>query len=136
MEYAGLERIDDALATFEKLRELNAKYVPMYLMCGQLLVKAGRAAEARTWLDRRRRGAREGQPTPSARSRKRSPGSADQRQPQTKGTPEQTPLTQSVGTRHVWPVLQCWQSRPPQSVSVSFPFCTPSPQVAMRQAAA
>lgn len=51
LEYAGLDCLDDALATFEKLRALNAKYVPMYLMCGQLLAKAGRAAEARTWLE-------------------------------------------------------------------------------------
>ena len=51
LEYAGLERLDDALSTFEKLRAMNSKYVPMYLMCGQLLAKAGRAAEARTWLE-------------------------------------------------------------------------------------
>jgi predicted Zn-dependent protease len=51
LEYAGLERLDDALATFEKLREMNPKYVPMYLMCGQLLAKAGRREEARSWLE-------------------------------------------------------------------------------------
>jgi predicted Zn-dependent protease len=51
LEYAGLERLDDALATFEKLRALSPSYVPMYLMCGQVLAKAGRAAEARSWLE-------------------------------------------------------------------------------------
>jgi predicted Zn-dependent protease len=51
LEYAGLERIEDAIATFEKLRALNPKYVPMYLMCGQVLAKAGRASEARSWLE-------------------------------------------------------------------------------------
>jgi predicted Zn-dependent protease len=51
LEYAGLDRLDEALATFEKLREINPKYVPMYLMCGQVLAKAGRAVEARAWLE-------------------------------------------------------------------------------------
>jgi predicted Zn-dependent protease len=50
MEYAGLGRADDALATFLKLRDLDAGYVPMYLMCGTMLAKAGRAGEARQWL--------------------------------------------------------------------------------------
>ena len=50
LEYAGLGRIDDALRTFAGLREKDAKYVPMYLMCGTMLAKAGRADEARTWL--------------------------------------------------------------------------------------
>ena len=42
---------DDALRTFEKLRELDPAYVPQYLMCGQMLAKAGRTAVAREWLD-------------------------------------------------------------------------------------
>jgi hypothetical protein len=50
LEYSGLGRVDDALATFEKLREMNAGYVPMYLMCGTMLVKAGRVAEGKAWL--------------------------------------------------------------------------------------
>jgi predicted Zn-dependent protease len=50
LEYAGLGRVDDALATFQKLRELNPGYVPMYLMCGTMLVKAGRAGEGKEWL--------------------------------------------------------------------------------------
>jgi predicted Zn-dependent protease len=51
LEYAGLDRVDDAVATFEKLRVISPAYVPMYLMCGQVLAKAGRPAEARTWLE-------------------------------------------------------------------------------------
>jgi tetratricopeptide (TPR) repeat protein len=51
MEYAGLGRLDDALATFGKLRALDATYVPMFLMCGSMLAKAGRVDEARAWLD-------------------------------------------------------------------------------------
>jgi hypothetical protein len=50
LEYAGLDRIDDALATFGKLREMNPSYVPMYLMCGTMLVKAGRVPEGKEWL--------------------------------------------------------------------------------------
>ncbi len=51
MEYRALERHDEALATFERLRELAPDYVPMYLMCGQMLEKLGRANEARVWLE-------------------------------------------------------------------------------------
>ena len=51
MEYRGLGRVDDALATFEKLRTQDASYVPMYLMCGTMLVEAGRRDEARGWLE-------------------------------------------------------------------------------------
>ena len=50
LEYAGLDRMDDALAAFIALREADAGYVPMYLMCGSMLSKAGRAAEGREWL--------------------------------------------------------------------------------------
>jgi predicted Zn-dependent protease len=50
MEYSTAGRTDDALGTFTKLRTLSPSYVPMYLMCGQLLVKAGRKAEGREWL--------------------------------------------------------------------------------------
>jgi predicted Zn-dependent protease len=50
-EYSGLGRVDDALATFEKLRALDASYVPQYLMCGQMLVNAKRPAEAKIWLE-------------------------------------------------------------------------------------
>ncbi len=50
MEYRALSRHEEALATFEKLRERAPDYVPMYLMCGQMLESMGRAADARTWL--------------------------------------------------------------------------------------
>ena len=51
MEYSGLGRTDDALATFVKLRALDATYVAMYLMCGTMLAKAGRVEDGRTWLE-------------------------------------------------------------------------------------
>ena len=51
MEYRNLERHEDALRTFESLRAKNPDYVAMYLMCGQMLVKVGRPADARAWYD-------------------------------------------------------------------------------------
>ncbi len=51
LEYKTLGRIDDALRTFEQLRERTPDYVPMFLMCGQMLADAGRADAARTWLE-------------------------------------------------------------------------------------
>jgi predicted Zn-dependent protease len=50
MEYRSLERHDEALATFEALRRSNPEYVAMYLMCGQMLEKMGRPADARAWF--------------------------------------------------------------------------------------
>jgi tetratricopeptide (TPR) repeat protein len=50
MEYRGLERYDEAFATFERLRSCAPEYVPMYLMCGQMLEKLGRGTDARSWL--------------------------------------------------------------------------------------
>jgi predicted Zn-dependent protease len=50
MEYRSLSRFDEALATFEALRARTPDYVPMYLMCGQMLESMGRAADARVWL--------------------------------------------------------------------------------------
>ena len=51
LEYKSLGRIDDAVAAFDALREKDPAYVPMYLMCGTMLAEAGRAADARTWLE-------------------------------------------------------------------------------------
>jgi predicted Zn-dependent protease len=51
MEYRKEGRIDDAVATFEKLKAKDPDYVPMYLMAGQTLIDAGRSAEARNWLE-------------------------------------------------------------------------------------
>ena len=50
MEYRSLERHDEALAAFESLRAKDPAYVAMYLMCGQMLEKMGRAADAKAWL--------------------------------------------------------------------------------------
>jgi tetratricopeptide (TPR) repeat protein len=52
LEYKGLGRIDDAFATFEKLRAKDEGYVPMYLMCGTMLVEASRRGEAKEWFAR------------------------------------------------------------------------------------
>ena len=52
LEYKGLGRTEDALATFEELRQRDADYVPMYLMCATLLTEAGRPADAKDWLVR------------------------------------------------------------------------------------
>lgn len=51
LEYKGFGRIDEAYATFTKLREQDAGYVPMYLMCGTMLIDEGRRDEAREWLE-------------------------------------------------------------------------------------
>jgi tetratricopeptide (TPR) repeat protein len=51
MEYRKEGRVDDAIATFTRLREKDAAYVPMYLMAGQTLIDAGRPEDARGWLD-------------------------------------------------------------------------------------
>jgi predicted Zn-dependent protease len=50
LEYKTLGRIDDALRTFQTLRQKSPDYVAMYLMCGQMLIDAGRAG-AREWLE-------------------------------------------------------------------------------------
>jgi predicted Zn-dependent protease len=49
-EYRSLERFDEALATFTKLRASHPDYVAMYLMAGQMLDKMGRKDDAREWL--------------------------------------------------------------------------------------
>jgi predicted Zn-dependent protease len=51
MEYSNAGRTDDAVDTYTKLRAQSPTYVPMYLMCGQMLVKAGRKADGREWLE-------------------------------------------------------------------------------------
>lgn len=51
LEYKGLGRVDEALETFGELRGRDASYVPMYLMCGTMLIEAGRRQDARTWLE-------------------------------------------------------------------------------------
>lgn len=51
LEYKGLDNVEDAHATFVKLREQDPGYVPMYLMCGTMLIDADRRDEAREWLE-------------------------------------------------------------------------------------
>jgi predicted Zn-dependent protease len=51
LEYKGLGRIDDALSTFVALRQKDQAYVPMYLMCGTMLIEANRRDEAKEWLE-------------------------------------------------------------------------------------
>jgi len=51
MEYRTRERWDDALKTFESLREKEPSYVPQYLMCGQMLAERGDKEQARAWLE-------------------------------------------------------------------------------------
>jgi predicted Zn-dependent protease len=50
MEYRSLSRLDEAISTFENLRGRSPDYVPMYLMCGQVLESVGRVEEARSWF--------------------------------------------------------------------------------------
>lgn len=50
LEYKKEKNFDRALATFQKLRELDADYVPMYLMAGQMLMELERGSEAVPWL--------------------------------------------------------------------------------------
>ncbi|MEM1033002.1 MAG: tetratricopeptide repeat protein [Myxococcota bacterium] len=51
MEYRKRERWDDALRTFETLREREPTYVPQYLMCGQMLAERGDVDAAEEWLE-------------------------------------------------------------------------------------
>jgi predicted Zn-dependent protease len=51
MEYRRLERHEDALRVFGELRKKKPDYVPMYLMCGQMLEQMARRDEAREWLE-------------------------------------------------------------------------------------
>jgi predicted Zn-dependent protease len=50
LEYKGLGRIDDAYSAFEALRAKDENYVPMYLMCGTMLIEAHRREPAKEWL--------------------------------------------------------------------------------------
>jgi hypothetical protein len=50
MEYRALSRHEEALAAFETLRAGTPDYVPMYLMCGQMLQAMGRPSDARAWF--------------------------------------------------------------------------------------
>ena len=52
MELANASDVEAALQEFQKLVELNSDYTAAYQMAAQLLMKANRNDEARTWLDR------------------------------------------------------------------------------------
>lgn len=51
MEYRKERRYDEALGVFTELRAADADYLPQYLMAGQTLIEAGRAGDAREWLE-------------------------------------------------------------------------------------
>jgi len=51
LEYSSLGRVDDALRSFKTLRSNDEDYVAMYLMCGTMLLNAGRKGEGREWLE-------------------------------------------------------------------------------------
>lgn len=50
LELKSLGRVDDAVSAFDALRAKDPAYVPMYLMCGTMLLDAGRPDQARDWL--------------------------------------------------------------------------------------
>lgn len=52
LELKGLGRSDDALRAFADLESKFAGYVPQYLMHATLLVEMGRAADAKSVLER------------------------------------------------------------------------------------
>jgi predicted Zn-dependent protease len=52
MEYAKLDRIEQALEEFETLLSANPDYAAGYFMAAQTLVKANRVAEAKTMLEK------------------------------------------------------------------------------------
>jgi predicted Zn-dependent protease len=51
MEYRALGRHEESLAAFATLRKSSPGYVPMYLMCGQMLEQMGRPADAKEWYE-------------------------------------------------------------------------------------
>ena len=52
MEYRSAGDVERSLATFARVHEFDARYVPAYFMCGQLLAEQGRTADARDELAR------------------------------------------------------------------------------------
>lgn len=51
LEYQKQGRVEDALATFQELREVDPDYLAQYLMAGQMLLDQERPSEARPWLE-------------------------------------------------------------------------------------
>jgi tetratricopeptide (TPR) repeat protein len=50
LEYRKEQRFDEAVSAFTSLRTKDPAYLPLYLMAGQTLVEAGRAADASAWF--------------------------------------------------------------------------------------
>ena len=50
MELRSAGEFGRALETFARVHEIDARYVPAYFMCGQLLAEQGRDAEAKAEL--------------------------------------------------------------------------------------
>jgi hypothetical protein len=50
MEYKSNDMFADALATFRRLRDKNPAYLPMYLICGTMLIGHRDRDAARDWL--------------------------------------------------------------------------------------
>jgi predicted Zn-dependent protease len=50
LEYKSSGLFDEAFSTFAKLRQKDEDYLPMYLMCGTMLIEANRRDDAKEWL--------------------------------------------------------------------------------------
>ena len=50
MEYRSLGRLDEAIATFQKVHELDPRYVAAYFMCAQVHAERGHVEQARAEL--------------------------------------------------------------------------------------
>lgn len=50
MEYRAQGRLDDAIATFERVHALDPNYPPAYFMCAQVHAERGDTARARAEL--------------------------------------------------------------------------------------
>ena len=50
LEYRKERQLEAAIEVFEQLKDIDAAYLPMYLMCGQILVELRRVDDARQWL--------------------------------------------------------------------------------------
>ncbi|MCC7107934.1 MAG: tetratricopeptide repeat protein [Deltaproteobacteria bacterium] len=51
MEYRSLGRPDDAVATFQKVHEIDPRFVAAYFMCAQVHAERGEAESARAELE-------------------------------------------------------------------------------------
>jgi tetratricopeptide (TPR) repeat protein len=52
MEYRGLGDVENAIATFKRVHDIDENYVAAYFMCAQVYAELGRTADARAELDR------------------------------------------------------------------------------------